>query len=49
MAVTMKKLHTAADAVRKVCGQADIAVIEDMRRSLRNAVDAVRGEFGTCR
>ena len=27
MAVTMKKLHTAADAVRKVCGQADIAVI----------------------
>ena len=29
--------------------QADIAAIEDMRRSLRNAVDAVRGEFGTCR
>ncbi|MGQ4659513.1 N-formylglutamate amidohydrolase [Lysobacter sp. F6437] len=29
--------------------QADIAAIEDMRRSLRKAVDAVRGEFGTCR
>ena len=27
--------------------QADIPAVEDLRRGLRNAVDAVRGEFGT--